>query len=375
MNKALLISLFVALAIAAISCQDPNPQELNHEIYHGILDAFTLKGDVKQLFKVWHYINNKEKEYSLNSETALSKYRKFKTNLGLIQRHNAKNLSWKEGLNQYSDMDEREMDEYLGVRDRTEEELKDMVKELTGKFDFDSYVDVDEKTHPKADRTPVDWTSVLAPARNQKSCGSCYAFSAEASIEGNYVINRRAEGKMLEETILLSTQQIVDCDYSNSMCSGGGAKRAVNYIIREGIMLDQDYPYIAEPNYCQINHDKLSDVKVTGMELAEKVDAAKEDQVYTLLKKGPLSNCVDTTNLHRYKSGIATFACTKRCTHAVNTIGWGVDESTGMAYLKMRNSWGAKWGESGYARIAQNYANGFSCMLEHQSYSLRAIVN
>ena len=37
--------------------------------------------------------------------------------------------------------------------------------------------------------------------------------------------------------------------------------------------------------------------------------------------------------------------------HAVNVVGYGRDAPTGLDFWIVRNSWGSKWGESGYMRI------------------------
>merc|ERR1712196_381856 len=37
--------------------------------------------------------------------------------------------------------------------------------------------------------------------------------------------------------------------------------------------------------------------------------------------------------------------------HAVSITGWGVDESTGLKYWEVANSWGPKWNGDGYFKI------------------------
>jgi len=62
----------------------------------------------------------------------------------------------------------------------------------------------------------VDWRTKgnVNPVKNQQRCGSCWAFSATASIESHHQLTT---GTLLS----LSEQQVVDCDTSSYGCQGG----------------------------------------------------------------------------------------------------------------------------------------------------------
>jgi cathepsin L len=65
----------------------------------------------------------------------------------------------------------------------------------------------------------------VKPVKDQGECGSCYAFSAVASIKGQHF---KASGKLFS----LSEQNIIDCSLKqgNEGCSGGLMNNVFIYI-------------------------------------------------------------------------------------------------------------------------------------------------
>lgn len=76
--------------------------------------------------------------------------------------------------------------------------------------------EVVEEFNATATPTSIDWRSkgAVNPVKNQGMCGSCWAFSATAAIEGAHFVST---GKLVS----LAEQQIVDCDTRDGGCNGG----------------------------------------------------------------------------------------------------------------------------------------------------------
>jgi len=175
--------------------------------------------------------------------------------------------------------------------------------------------------------------------RNQGQCGSCWAFATAAVMEINYA--KKHGGSPL----VLSEQQIVDCDTSNSGCGGGWPIQAATYAKR-GLMLDADYPYTARAGTCRYVASKTKVSTSTTGEISGNVNSMK-DAVYN---NGAIVVLLNADKMQVYSSGIMDASnCPARTAHAVVVVGWGVSGST--EYWIVRNSWGSYWGENGYCRI------------------------
>ncbi|KAI3875213.1 hypothetical protein MKX03_008911 [Papaver bracteatum] len=227
----------------------------------------------------------------------------FNDNLKFIDQHNSENHSYQLGLNSFADLTNDEYKStYLGTK-------VDEKKRL-GNPKSDRYaVNVSDKL-PKH----VDWREegAVVDVKNQRSCGSCWAFSTIAAVEASWWT-----------AIHLTTKG----------CNGGLMDYGFQFIIDNGgIDTEEDYPYNATDDKCDdvpVNDEKAFQKDVSNRVVSLAIEAGGRD-------------------FQLYKSGVYyTGICGTDLDHGVNAVGY------------VRNSWGPEWGEEGYIRMERNLADTF----------------
>jgi xylem cysteine proteinase len=202
------------------------------------LDTEERLGD---LFQSW--MRKHEKSYESESETN-QRFAIFKDNLRYIHSHNMQEPtpSYSCGLNNFADLTHEEFKTlYVGTKPPFRSENK---WRKTENFKYGNVV-------PPAS---IDWRSkgAVTAIKIQGECGSCWAFSATASVEG---INAIRTG----ELVALSEQQLLDCDTKAEGCNGGLADNAFKYIIENGgIDTEKNYPYKAKVGTCKTTKNVVS---------------------------------------------------------------------------------------------------------------------
>lgn len=203
----------------------------------------------------------------------------------------------------------------------------------------------------------------IHPVRDQMRCGSCWAFSASEVLSDRFCI--ASKGQI---DVILSPQTLVSCDSGNMGCDGGYLDKAWQFLVSNGIALDQCEPYTSGggdsgtcPTKCadgsQIKYYKAANYKhITG------VSNIQTD----LMTNGPVQVAFEVyQDFMSYKSGIYHHISGSLLGgHAVELVGWGVENGT--AYWTLKNSWGPTWGENGYFRIVKNVNE---CGIESNVYS------
>lgn len=188
---------------------------------------------------------------------------------------------------------------------------------------------------------------------NQGQCGSCWAFSATGALEGSTFV----DGGYLFQ---FSPQLLVDCatweKYLNKGCSGGLMDHAFQYSRDNGMMLLADYPYTATDGTCK--YDSLNKVPTnTGY---TDVPVNDNDQLVAAIDIKPVSVGIAADQIQFYTSGVFDDweNCGDQLDHGVLAVGYGTDSASGKMYWKIKNSWGADWGEAGFFRIERRTGPG-----------------
>merc|ERR1711990_1398783 len=200
----------------------------------------------------------------------------------------------------------------------------------------------------------VDWStdrSVVNPVKDQGQCGSCWAFSAVGTVESAYALAAGKLGSYAE-------QQLVDCSTNGGSegCNGGFNQYGISYIGSTGIAAESSYPYTATDGSCRASSvsKTLAAGAVAGYQSVGKNNAALQSAITS----GPVSVTVDADNSWQsYRSGVLSKSCGifGQIDPAVIAVGYDTSADT----FKIRNSWGASWGEGGYVRISNSVSNPY----------------
>merc|ERR1719327_997846 len=203
----------------------------------------------------------------------------------------------------------------------------------------------------------IDWVEkgAVTPVKNQKQCGSCWAFSTTGSVEGAFQI---AGNKLTS----LSEQELVSCDKVDDGCKGGLMDNGFKYVEKSGLCTEASYPYTSGSGVrgtCKRSCSAA--VKITKF---QDVPSRDEDALKAAVAKQPVSIAIeaDKSVFQLYKSGVMdSKSCGTKLDHGVLAVGYGT--LGGKDYWKVKNSWGPTWGMEGYILLARGKSGAGECGL------------
>lgn len=192
----------------------------------------------------------------------------------------------------------------------------------------------------------------MSRVKDQGQCGSCWAFAATGALEGQHF---RKTGKLVE----LSEQNLLDCtnSYNCQGCNGGRTHMSFLYIRdNKGIDSESSYPYTAKQGNCNFER---SAVAATDNGYILLKQGSEQELLKAVASIGPMAVYIHAaTSLMSYRSGVyyEPLCDPSKINHAVLVVGYGTDPRGGDYWL-VKNSWGQRWGDRGYVKMARNRNN------------------
>jgi len=307
------------------------------------IEATPLNNEIiKPLFEEFKKTHNKV--YAHKDEEA-ARFNIFVDNYRIIEAHNKDYAAGKEsfdlGINQFTDMTNEEfrasMNGYKGL--------------ATSNIDAPVFQVPNNVNIPDA----VDWRDkgYVTPVKDQKQCGSCWAFSATGSLEGQHF-------NKTKQLVSLSEQNLVDCSgkFGNQGCNGGWMDQAYAYIkANGGIDTEASYPYTARNGKCAFNKADVGATDTGFTDIPKGSESALEAAIATV---GPIAVAIDASSskFQSYKSGVYDLpSCSSsRLDHGVLAVGYGTT-TDGKKYYIVKNSWNTSWGDKGYILMSREKNN------------------
>jgi len=155
----------------------------------------------------------------------------------------------------------------------------------------------------------------------------------------------------------------VDCDTVDSACNGGLMDNGFAFAEKNAMCTEESYSNTRTKGTCSASSwtDGLAQGSVTGF---KDVTVNSVEALMTALAQQSVSVAIEADSIfffQLYSGGVMQFWCGTKLDHGVLAVGYGTDGSTD--YWKVKNSWGATWGEAGFFRLLRGKGGAGECGL------------
>jgi cathepsin L len=217
----------------------------------------------------------------------------YEANMARNAEHNAKNLGFTLGENQFSDLTQEQYRVAAGLGYTAPETMNGL-----------PHLGVHEHNGEEL-AASVNWVTAgaVTPVKDQGQCGSCWAFSTTGSTEGAWQIGT---GNLVS----VSEQQLVDCATATSSgCQGGSMAGAIQYESGTAMATEASYPYTARDGTCKSSFTAaIPNGGVTGYKSVGNIfSGASKSSMQSAVQQQPVSIAIEADTTHSRPTRAASF--------------------------------------------------------------------
>jgi len=189
----------------------------------------------------------------------------------------------------------------------------------------------------------------MTSVKDQRGCGSCWDFAAHGALEA--IINIQSNTPDLD--LDLSEQYLLSCAPLGG-CEGSSAILAYMFMLATGgALLESCFPYRGNDDIpCSEKCSDWEKKRIPILDCGFWIKPSKKFLKSALIEYGPLvTSMVVCNDFFSYDGGIYEHRGDESSldiNHEVVIVGYNDDPG----YWICKNSWGKRWGEKGYFRIA-----------------------
>jgi len=300
----------------------------------------------KELFRIFHALNNKE--YQIDSEEGIRRYKIFKQTLNEIKEHNSKpGQTYTVGVTPFSDMTDSEFNGFPQLKS-VQKGSSSPTNQVSQTF------------------TPISWVAKGAFNSNMlkltTSCPSYGYLATAAALEALYFINYGSA-----PANPFSPQSLLDCG-ANGCYQFASYTSGYQEVNSFGVYPNNNYAWAGtKGTACQTTNSGV--FKPTKWEtLINQFNSMMASDAIAVLQRGPYIFNAYFTLPRTFTSGVYTptgsYASCGSYYYSLLVVGYGINASTGVDYWIVRGFSGNTWGVSGYINIARSDANnswGITC--------------